>query len=474
MTDRQAGKKATWDSDEKLAACHCIISHPSEPKFLVIDHSTGWLPPVLRFPVKGWLVYNADMINRGMQRKYGMKTTLLRHLIDMPEYHCIELELQSEDRGKKLREMWVDTATYLQLRRGDIGEGDPFEKWLREQDSGEIPALRPPWERRDWFQTASNWFLYQVDKLGYQATGSVRQFKAAWAPSCLLTVNTAQGRIFFKAAYDKPPGEVALTLALAEKWPEYVPAPLVADVQQNWMLMPDFKLSEGNKPGLEQFPEIAGIFGRIQAGSVEFMEEWEKLDCPVHDLEHLSAFAANISELAPVLSQEGTGLREWTIERLVGNVPGLIRSCEQLAEYDIPDTLVHQDFRDDNIFLDDGRIQIYDWADTVIAHPFFSMFRVLEYSERVGLGKQPGRGVMKIEEPLLERVLDAYLGEFSDYGSGERLREAFDVSRKLQKLFQMLRIVRELEFLEPGCPLYISITGRLLEVATHLSREEID
>ena len=31
----------------ELATCHCIISHPSKPKFLVIKHSDRWAPPTV-------------------------------------------------------------------------------------------------------------------------------------------------------------------------------------------------------------------------------------------------------------------------------------------------------------------------------------------------------------------------------------------------------------------------------------------
>ena len=52
-----------------------------------------------------------------------------------------------------------------------------------------------------------------------------------------------------------------------------------------------------------------------------------------------------------------------------------INLCERLSEYKIPETLTHCDFHDNNMLLDNTtqEINIIDWGETVIAHPFFSL-----------------------------------------------------------------------------------------------------
>ncbi len=49
--------------------------------------------------------------------------------------------------------------------------------------------------------------------------------------------------------------------------------------------------------------------------------------------------------------------------------------CNDLAAYKIPETLSHCDFHDNNMLLDrkTGAINIIDWGETAIAHPFFSL-----------------------------------------------------------------------------------------------------
>lgn len=82
-------------NQQDLATCHCIISHPSKPKFLVIKHTGRWSPPLLKFPDEGSMVLKAGMINHGMMNKYGLRTTVLRRVGRAKKYHCIEVEMQS-------------------------------------------------------------------------------------------------------------------------------------------------------------------------------------------------------------------------------------------------------------------------------------------------------------------------------------------------------------------------------------------
>lgn len=52
-----------------------------------------------------------------------------------------------------------------------------------------------------------------------------------------------------------------------------------------------------------------------------------------------------------------------------------IKLCEDLLEYRISETINHCDFHENNMLLDEktGDINIIDWGETVIAHPFFSL-----------------------------------------------------------------------------------------------------
>ena len=165
-------------SQQELVTCHCIISHPSKPKFLAIEHSDGWSVPLVRFPVEGSIVSKPGLINDGILNKYGLKTTVLRSVGTGPKYQCIEVEMHAVSKSKKLNTVWVGSKEFAQFRSSKPGDFDPFELWLKQKQNGKISVLRPPWERTGWFKSAANWIHYQLDRLNIQTTGSVQQTRA--------------------------------------------------------------------------------------------------------------------------------------------------------------------------------------------------------------------------------------------------------------------------------------------------------
>lgn len=69
------------------------------------------------------------------------------------------------------------------------------------------------------------------------------------------------------------------------------------------------------------------------------------------------------------------GLTTQEINHLHQLHPICIYLCERLSEYKIPETLSHCDFHENNMLIDQKTkdINIIDWGETVIAHPFFSL-----------------------------------------------------------------------------------------------------
>lgn len=69
------------------------------------------------------------------------------------------------------------------------------------------------------------------------------------------------------------------------------------------------------------------------------------------------------------------GLTEIEINQLHELHQTCIDVCDKVSEYKIPETLTHCDFHDNNMLLDNNtkEINIIDWGETVIAHPFFSL-----------------------------------------------------------------------------------------------------
>jgi hypothetical protein len=438
-------------NQQELATCHCIISHPSKPKFLTVRHSDNWSPPIVRFPPEGGLVAKAKLITDGVMNKYGFKTTVLRHLKSSPKYHCIELEMQSAKSPKKLQAVWVGSKEYAKYRRSSRRQFDPFAAWLKEQEAGRIPELRPPWEQKAWFDSASLWLHHQLNRLNIQTTGSVEQFRAFRTASSILRVPTSQGMVYFKASFNHPPLEAPLTKALAQRWPGHVPAPLAIDEKRNWMLSMDYGNRDGHRLQFSDYPSIARVLAQIQRESLDSMAQWQELACPVQELEQLSGFIAGFDRLAGVLSEGGgIALSTEEIDRLGRMSDRLQACCSSLAEFSIPNMLVHPDVWFANLhFRDDGWL-ITDWSGTVISHPFLSVLKLIRFRElwssqaddlngplppnapTLAIGKEG-------DEKLTTAILDAYLERFEEFESKDRLNEAMALARELEGAWRLFK-----------------------------------
>ena len=69
------------------------------------------------------------------------------------------------------------------------------------------------------------------------------------------------------------------------------------------------------------------------------------------------------------------GLTKKEIQQLHSLSNACVELAEKISQYNIPDTIDHRDFHENNMLLDEktGAINIIDWGEAVITHPFFSL-----------------------------------------------------------------------------------------------------
>lgn len=452
---------------EELATCHAIIGHPHKPSFLAIRHAQGWSPPTVRFP-PGPVDYRAAMINEGMQKKYGLDTRVLRVLFTSKRYHCVEMELTGPG-ARRLDAVWVDRAQYERFRTPPEGQPDPFEKWLGEREQNLRPALRPPWEYPGWFDAAAHWIQFQLDALQKQVTGSVEQYRVGWNASCLLRVPTSEGQIYFKASYARPPLEAALTAALAKQWPQWVIAPLAVDTGRNWMLNEDFRAhGPAPKQPAELVPFARALAG-LQVASSADLATWRALGCPVHDLAYLDGFTQRAEHLTGWLQAGGGRLTAEEIARLGPALQWYRPLIGRLADFGLPNALVHADFRPDNLAQRATGPAIIDWSDCVISQPFFVLDRLLGSGDERGVvrGRVSGQP-LHAEDAVPVRA--AYLEPFAGHAGARQPAEILELARRLFPLWRFTRIAGDLAWLEPESVDYQKLAVWLQTLARKLIR----
>lgn len=451
----------------ELATCHCIISHPSKPKFLVIKHSDRWAPPTVGIRAEGPMSAKAKIITDGVQQKYGLKTRALRHWVSLPKYHCVELEMPSGVTTRKIQAVWVGSKEYAEYRSSAPGSFDPFEAWLKQAEAGH-PGPQRPWERAGWFDGAANWMLHELDRAGVQVTGSVEQFMAFRLASCVLRVRTAEGDMYLKAGLPQQPLEARLTRAVARRWPDRVPAPLAVDERQNWMLSRDYEAA-GMQLQFGDYPSIARAVATLQVESMSELQNWHGLGCPTVGPGELVTFAEDPGRLSVILGKGGeNALDESELDRLLQLAGAWKAAGQALADLPLPNALLHDDLWYPNLYRREGGFWITDWSGAMIGHPFFSVLKLLRFR---ALWQGAQATLPDGDEAcanLTEAIVAEYLEPFAHFDTAERLREALALARQLEGPWRLLKWTRAIEREEHGGFHYQRIARTMRRIAREL------
>ena len=262
------------------------------------------------------------------------------------------------------------------------------------------------WDESEWLGEATAWIDRHVTRAGEIEVVLTR----AW--SAVARVPTSDGEAWFKQDPPSLAFEPALTAALSRHRPE---------------LLPEVIAFEG--PRL--LTRDAGRRLRTQLDEGGPAPSWEEL---------LTQYAQLQIDLAPAADEAialGTvDARPELLEQRSAELPGherraaVVRQAVAGLGRMIPDTVVHTEAHDGNLFIRDGHVRLLDWAEAVVSHPFVGPVLPLRFAaERIGAS--PG-------SPEVERLRDAYLEPFTQFGPPAALRSAFEHGYLLGTLVRAL------------------------------------
>ena len=214
-----------------------------------------------------------------------------------------------------------------------------------------------------------------------------------WAT--VLRVPLADGVAWFKACAPVQAFEPRLSAGLYSRWPDRVAEVLGYDEERAWLLLADAgrPIGEvGNPP--ETWLTALPLYAELQRG--ETAHAAEHLAHGVPDLR-----LAALPERYDYLLRQALPLERDEIERLRGFKSRFTELCDELAAYDVPETIQHDDLHLANVYADGGRLRVLDWGDSSISHPFGSLVVTFRFLEEIN-GLPPG-------DPWFARLRDAYL-----------------------------------------------------------------
>jgi hypothetical protein len=236
------------------------------------------------------------------------------------------------------------------------------------------------------------------------------------------------GSIYFKAVAKSLGNEAAVTQALSSWFPEMLPELLKVDIEQNWMIVADGgpRLRDAFKDGLEigAWSEVLGAYARFQIDVSSQVGALLAFGVPDRRLELLPGlYKAIIDDSEWLLIGQEDGLTGAEYDRLVDGKPYIEQLCQDLASYGIPDSVHHGDLHDGNIFFENGRHLFFDWGDSQITHPFFSL-RTAFVSMENTFGYEE-------DDPRFDGFAREYLKPWAKFGSDGSLWAAYQLARRL-------------------------------------------
>ncbi len=410
-----------------------IIPHPTAPQVLILHDNGTWRLP--RTQVDQQWPRMLDSVNAAIHQQLGIDVTILGQLVEhvdevARQVHRTYLgENHSPDWTPPADGRWIGGTNLKEISFASPAQQAALAAHLAEVETDNLPVLRVPWTRPGWYATAVAWIQEQLTQLGYQLTNSepfaegsavarpVQQVKH-WFLACVMRTATNRGYVYFKASGGSPlfAKEASAMYGLARLFPQYVPPPLAIDAEREWMLLVDFGPEVGWGAGIEVRRAVLRCFGRLQIAAADHIDELLAIGCLDRRLDKLAAQIDPLFNDATMLAY----VSESQGEQLRALGPKLKAICAQLADYNVPQTLVHGDMHMSNVARQGESFRFFDWTDACIAHPFLDMIDILHEKDAA----------------LQVRLRDAYLAEWTAYEPIERLLELWTLARPLCALHQ--------------------------------------
>lgn len=172
----------------------------------------------------------------------------------------------------------------------------------------------------------------------------------------------------------------------------------------------------------------------IQRATEDYIETFLALGVPDWRLDKLPHLYDHIINQVELLKDDG--LTDKELKVLHDLSPQLRAQCEQLAKYQIPETLGFYDINTNNVLIDTNtkKMTCIDWGESVVTHPFFSLHTYLYQATIHHSVKESDQTYYQLQEACLENWLVSI--------PKTQLLEAFSLAKKLWPIYSVFSIFR--------------------------------
>jgi hypothetical protein len=291
-----------------------------------------------------------------------------------------------------------------------------------------------PWTQPGWQETVLPWIDQELTSQGIRIEGPLEILHMrTW--SAFASIPTSDGIVYFKAPSSENAFEAALTQKLVQLRPDCMVRLLAVDLERGWTLSADsgdtLRSFIRSVDDLPQWDNVLPFYADFQIDLAQHLPDLLLTGAPDRRLELFPNLYRKLLEDTENLRVENPpGLSSEEHRHLLKLQSEVEDMCLQLDSYGLPETICHEEVHDANVILDGERVIFTDWADSSVAHPFFTMLVTIRSAAyRAGLDQ---------DAPEMAHLRDIYLEPWSSFGSPTELREALDIAYRLAMINRSL------------------------------------
>ena len=274
-------------------------------------------------------------------------------------------------------------------------------------------------------QSAITWAKDYLTSKGHLIQGGPETIREMpW--SCVHRIVTTIGIYYLKQIARPFAIETKLLPYLTRFYPTFLPHLMATNEDLHAMIMTDAGVPLRDILQKEYQVNFVSraieAYASIQIGMISHVDQLLSLGVPDWRLSALPSLYLQLLSEEETLKDDGLTYIEITNLRALQ--PKLVELCRQLSEFQIPETIEHGDFHDNNILIgNDKQLIINDWGDAVISHPFFSLTSCLSSARHNHLITE--------SSPHYIALRDSYLNHWVKFEPKNRLLKALHIADRL-------------------------------------------
>lgn len=224
------------------------------------------------------------------------------------------------------------------------------------------------------------WSRHKLIEKGYtlRSENPAVVLETPW--SFILRFYTDAGLVYLKQTPNLLGAEATVIEILRNKFHAPVPEVISENKSLNCFLMKDagqpLRSLLKHKFNKDLVYKAIDKFTSLQLSVANNFDIFFDAGVPDWRLDKLSSLYENLISEDDLLKSEGLSKTE--IGKLKDIIPDVSNSCQELASFDVPQTIVQPDCSDNNILISDmsQKIAIVDLGELSISHPFFSLLNM--------------------------------------------------------------------------------------------------